>query len=103
MGKRHGGHYPYQNRHSPERKERMHEPARDRLQRRTYDLVAVQYHALKAGQTYGRYIQDAEQAGQQEIADFFRQIQQEDAARAERCHHLLGTLTRTPAGGPALS
>ena len=28
-----------------------------------YDLIAVQYHALKAGQDYGQYVRDAKNAG----------------------------------------
>ena len=33
-----------------------HTPADDIV----YDLVSVQYHALQAGYTYGKYLQDAE-------------------------------------------
>jgi hypothetical protein len=29
----------------------------------TYDLISVQYHALKAGHDYGQYVRDAENAG----------------------------------------
>lgn len=35
-----------------------------------YDLIAVQYHALKAGHDYGQYVRDAENAGMDEIAQF---------------------------------
>jgi rubrerythrin len=49
----------------------------------TYDLVSVLYHALEGGATYDKYIQDAEQEGDKELAQFFRQIQQEDAQRAQ--------------------
>ena len=38
----------------------------------TYDLISVQYHALKAGHDYGQYVRDADNAGRQDIADFFR-------------------------------
>ena len=47
-----------------------------------YNLVSVLYHALEGGATYEKYIQDAENEGDQELADFFRQVQQEDAQRA---------------------
>jgi hypothetical protein len=43
----------------------------DRLDDVTYDLVSVQYHALKAGHDYGQYVRDARNAGQDEIAAFF--------------------------------
>ena len=34
----------------------------------TYDLISVQYHALKAGHDYGQYVRDAENAGLNDIA-----------------------------------
>jgi len=55
----------------------------------TYDLVSVPYHALEGGATYDKYIQDAEQEGDQELAQFFRQVQQEDAQRAQQAKSLL--------------
>ncbi len=39
-----------------------------------YNLVSVLYHALEGGATYEKYIQDAENEGDQELADFFRQV-----------------------------
>jgi hypothetical protein len=65
-----------------------HTPADDIV----YDLVSIQYHALKSGHTYGRYLEDAE--GHDDVKDFIRQIQQEDAGRAVRCHELLAQLTK---------
>jgi rubrerythrin len=55
----------------------------------TYDLISVQYHSLKGGHDYGQYVRDAENAGVQDVADFFRQVMAEDSARAQRCHDLL--------------
>jgi rubrerythrin len=52
----------------------------------------VQYHALKGGHDYGQYVRDAENAGETEIADFFRQVMEEDSARAHRCHEFLARL-----------
>ena len=54
-----------------------------------YNLVSVLYHALEGGATYDKYIQDAENEGDQELADFFRQVQQEDAQRAQQAKSLL--------------
>jgi hypothetical protein len=54
-----------------------------------YDLVSVLYHALQAGATYNDYIRDAEQAGDGEVAEFFRTIQAQDRERAERAEVLL--------------
>ena len=37
------------------------------------------------------YIEDAESEGDQELADFFREVQQQDAERAQRARTLLTT------------
>jgi hypothetical protein len=65
-----------------------HTPADDIV----YDLVSIQYHALKAGDTYGKYLKDAE--GHDDVQAFIRQIKEEDAGRALRCHELLARLTK---------
>lgn len=44
----------------------------------TFDLIPVQYHSLKAGHDYGQYVRDAENAGLKDIAQFFRQVMEED-------------------------
>src|SRR3954453_6265767 len=58
-----------------------------------FDLVSVQYHALKAGHDYGQYVRDAENAGLDEVADFFRQVMSQDSDRAHQCHRFLAQLT----------
>jgi rubrerythrin len=57
-----------------------------------FDLVSVQYHALKAGHDYGQYVRDARNAGYDDLASFFEQVMQEDSQRASRCHELLRDL-----------
>jgi rubrerythrin len=69
----------------------------------TYDLISVQYHALKAGHDYGQYVRDAENAGKREIADFFRQVMEEDSERAKRCHEFLRELSVSGNAGPAVT
>ncbi len=54
-----------------------------------YDLVSILYHALQAGETYQRNIQDAEQAREQDLAQSFRDVQEEEKRRAERAQQLL--------------
>ncbi len=56
-----------------------------------YNLVSVQYHALKAAQAYDSYVQDAE--GHDDVRAFFQQCAEQDAERARMCHELLGQLT----------
>ena len=54
-----------------------------------FDLISVQYHSLKAGHDYGQYVRDAENADLSDVAAFFRDVMDEDARRAKRCHELL--------------
>jgi hypothetical protein len=64
-----------------------HSPADDIV----YNLVSVQYHALKATQAYDAYIDDAE--GHDDVQSFFKECARQDAERAMKCHELLGQLT----------
>jgi rubrerythrin len=54
-----------------------------------YNLVSILYHALNGAQTYDTYIRDAEQSGDNDLAQFFRQVQQEDQRRSMRAGQLL--------------
>jgi rubrerythrin len=67
----------------------------------TYDLISVQYHSLKAGHDYGQYVRDAENAGLNDIAGFFREVMDQDSQRAARCHELLKNISGTEQAGPA--
>jgi hypothetical protein len=66
-----------------------HTPADDIV----YNLVSVQYHALKGAEVYDKFIQDAE--GHDDVRQFFEQVKSEDSARALKCHELLGQLTKS--------
>ena len=55
----------------------------------TYDVVSILYHALQGAETYQQYIQGAEQRGDQELGQFFRDVQEEEKRRAERAKRLL--------------
>ena len=61
----------------------------------TFDLISVQYHALKAGHDYGQYVRDARNAGKEDIATFFEDVMAEDSARAKECHRFLAELGGT--------
>jgi rubrerythrin len=69
----------------------------------TFDLISVQYHSLKAGHDYGQYVRDAEDAGRDDIAEFFRKVMSEDAARAKQCHEFLRDVATSGHAGPAVS
>jgi rubrerythrin len=68
-----------------------------------YDLVSVQYHSLKAGHDYGQYVRDADNAGLNDIAQFFRDVMDQDSQRAAKCHEFLTKLAGTEEAGPAAS
>jgi hypothetical protein len=55
----------------------------------TYDLISTAYHLLQGAETVAFYIADAEQAGNQELAQFFRETKDEYTRRAERAKQLL--------------
>jgi hypothetical protein len=61
-----------------------------------YDVISVLYHCLQAASEVGQYIQDAEQSGDRELVDFFRDYQESQKDLAERAKNLLGArLIRT--------
>jgi|ERR671917_1392418 hypothetical protein len=75
---------------SDEGKQQMattHTPADDIV----YDLVSVQYHALQGAQNNDKYSEDAEE--HDDVRQFFEEVAQQDAWRAQRCHELLAKLT----------
>jgi hypothetical protein len=62
-----------------------------------YNLVSVLYHSLKGAQIYSQYIEDAEEAGDNELADFLEDVREEEQRRAERAKALL--MRRIGGGG----
>src|SRR5215217_3733219 len=54
-----------------------------------YDLSSVLFHALEGGASYDTYIEDAEREGDQELAEFFRRVRDEDSIRADEAQMLL--------------
>jgi hypothetical protein len=69
----------------------------------TFDLVALQYHSLKAGHDYGQYVRDAKNAGRDDIASFFEDVMAQDSDRAQRCHEFMRELSGSSASGPAVN
>jgi hypothetical protein len=55
-----------------------------------YNLISVLYHLLKGASTVDQYIRDAEEAGEQELVQFFKDWQDEQRNFAERAKNLLG-------------
>ena len=63
-----------------------------------YDLISIQYHALKASEVYDRYLQDAHAEEHSDVSDFIRQCKDQDEQRARRAHDLLRELTKERGG-----
>src|SRR5215216_3932069 len=60
-----------------------------------YDLSGVLFHALEGGASYDTYIRDAEEAGDQELTNFFRRVSGKDSMRADEARRLLAERTPT--------
>ena len=58
-----------------------------------YDLISIQYHALKGAEVYDRYIEDAH-GDHDDVVQFIQQCKDEDNRRAQRAHELLRDLTK---------
>ena len=54
-----------------------------------YGAVSVLYHALQGAETYGKYIEDARAAGDDELVEFFQSCREEEQERAQRAKSLL--------------
>jgi hypothetical protein len=64
-----------------------------------YNLISVLYHALHGAENCDRYASDAEIAGDERLAAFFREAQTMHTQVAERAKGLLGILEPPPAFG----
>jgi rubrerythrin len=53
----------------------------------TYNLVSVLYHALQGADLYEQYAKDA--GSDQDLANFFREVQEQEKQRADRAKQLL--------------
>jgi hypothetical protein len=70
----------------------MQEPQQTPIKNTLFDLVSVLYHALEEAQTCAGYIQDAEQDGNANLAQFFQETQQQATTRAERARQILSQI-----------
>ncbi len=57
-----------------------------------YDVVSTLYHALQGAETCATYLQDAERAGDQDLVQFFREVQGTYRQLADRSKGLLQRL-----------
>jgi hypothetical protein len=59
-----------------------------------YDLVSVLYHSLQGATTCEQYRDDAQRAGDQEVAEFLGEARDANRQLAERAKQLLGIQKR---------
>jgi hypothetical protein len=57
-----------------------------------YDLVSIQYHALKGAQVYDQFLSDAED--NDDVKKFIEEVREQDVKRAQTCHEFLAKLTK---------
>jgi len=55
----------------------------------TYNIVSILYHSLQGAEVYDQYVADAERAGDQELAGFFRRVQERDREVADDAKGIL--------------
>lgn len=55
-----------------------------------FDVISVLYHCLQGGSEIAQYISDAEESGDQELVEFFRDYLEAQRDLAERAKNLLG-------------
>ncbi|HYI01473.1 hypothetical protein [Hyalangium sp.] len=56
-----------------------------------YNLISALYHMLKGASTAEQYIRDAQEAGDQELVQFFKDWQDEQRNLAERAKNFLSS------------
>lgn len=64
------------------------------------NVISTLYHLLKGASTAEQFIQDAERAGDPELAQFFRDWREEQRHLAERAKNLLGARLGSPQKAP---
>ncbi|TMD94276.1 MAG: hypothetical protein E6I79_02565 [Chloroflexi bacterium] len=68
------------------------EPQQTSISNQYYDLVSVLYHALESAQNAATYVRDAQ--GDQQLSQFFQQVQQQNNAVAQQAQQLISKYSR---------
>lgn len=59
------------------------------LPNENYDVVSVLYHLLQGADTIETYCQDADSTNDQELTQFFREVQETNNRLAEKAQNIL--------------
>jgi hypothetical protein len=71
------------------------EPQQTSMDNQYFDVASVLYHTLRGSQSIATYIEDARQGGNQELAQFFQQVKQQEDRSAEQAKQWLTKLAVT--------
>lgn len=63
----------------------MASPMKDK----NYDLISVVYHAAQGSELCRQYIEDAKNEGADDLADFFKEVQEQNQQLVEKGKELL--------------
>jgi hypothetical protein len=58
-----------------------------------FNLISVLYHALQCSACCETYLNDAQQAGDRDLTDFFQDVKRQNQSLAERAKQLLAQRT----------
>lgn len=58
-----------------------------------YNLISIQYHALKGAEVYAKFLEDTPAGEHSDVTEFIDQCKRANEERAIRCHELLKELT----------
>ena len=61
----------------------------------SYDLLSILQSKLDAVAIYGQYIEDAQEAGNGQVAQLFEQIKQQDEQAADRLANALEQMVKS--------
>src|SRR5947209_12269194 len=80
------------------RREPMQERQQTNVPNIYFDLVSVLYNSLQAAQAASAYIQDAQQAGNQQLVQFFQSYQQAANQQAQQVQQILSQVGQSSRG-----
>jgi hypothetical protein len=58
-----------------------------------YDMISIQYHAMKAMEVYDQYVQDAHD--HDDVKAFLQKCKEQDIQRVKECHDLIKGLMQS--------
>ncbi|MGH1393567.1 MAG: hypothetical protein ACRAVC_05970 [Trichormus sp.] len=54
-----------------------------------FDLISIMYHSLEGAAIYEQYVQDANDSGDKDLANFFQEAKETNCKLADRAKQLL--------------